>query len=106
MTTQNSNAQSRKPVKTFRGAKLSVRVWENEYKDTQTGEVRTYHQFDHQCSYRKDNNWRYTSSISKDDAPLLISLYEQAYDWSNAQDEIVSDDADQLSPEVQSGDGQ
>lgn len=105
MTTQNNTSQSRKPVKTFRGAKLSVRVWENEYQDTQTGEVRTYHQIDHQRCYRKNNSWKYTSSISKDDAPLLISLYQQAYDWSNAQDQIT-DQADQPSSQDQSQGGQ
>lgn len=99
MTTQNKASQNQKPIKTFRGARLSVRIWENEYKDTQTGEIRTYHQFDHQRAYRKDNSWKYTSSISKDDAPLLISLYQQAYAWSNAQDQLI-DEADQLPSDI------
>ena len=105
MTTQNNTSQSRKPVKTFRGARLSVRVWKNEYMDTHTGEVRTYHQFDHQRSYRQDSEWKYTASISKDDAPLLISLYERAYAWSNTQDQIT-DQADQPSSQDQSQGGQ
>ena len=81
MTTQNNETTRNKPVHKIRDGALCVNIWRNEFTDNQTGEVRTFYTMDMKRSYKRDEDWKETTSINADDGLRVSNLFNRAHNW-------------------------
>ena len=66
-----------KPVKVFRLRGISASVFENESEDGKS----SFHKLSLQRTYRQDNEWKTTQSLSRDDLPIAALLLQQAWEF-------------------------
>ncbi|MEX0702382.1 MAG: hypothetical protein WD069_09830 [Planctomycetales bacterium] len=66
-----------KPVETFRLKGISASVFENKSEDGKT----TFHKVSLQRSYRQDDQWKQTQSLSRDDLPIAQLLLQKAWEF-------------------------
>ncbi|MEX1096243.1 MAG: hypothetical protein WED34_09355 [Planctomycetales bacterium] len=66
-----------KPVETFRLKGVSASVFENKSEDGKT----TFHKVSLQRSYRQDDEWKTTQSLSRDDLPIAQLLLQKAWEF-------------------------
>ncbi|MCC7420566.1 MAG: hypothetical protein IT428_09805 [Planctomycetaceae bacterium] len=74
---ENSTAKSAKPVWALRLKGVSVSVFENKSEDGKT----TFHKVSLQRSYRQDDEWKTTQSLSRDDLPIAQLLMQKAWEF-------------------------
>ena len=70
---------STKPVKVFRLRGVSASVFQNHSK-TEDREV-SFHKVSVQRSYRDGDEWKTTTSFSRDDLPIARLLLERAWQY-------------------------
>lgn len=75
-TKENNN----KPLRTYRAGLISLSVWLVE-----SGENK-FNTFTLTRSYKKDEEWKHSSSFTTDDLPRIRMLIEKAY-----QDELLKE---------------
>jgi hypothetical protein len=68
-----------KPVQTFRLRGVAVSVFSNTAK-TKERDV-TFHKVALQRVYRDGDDWKYTSSLGRDDLPIARLLLARAWEW-------------------------
>lgn len=77
MTSSTSSKSAAKPVQTFRLKGISASVFENQSEDGKT----TFHKVSLQRSYRQDDEWKTTQSLSRDDLPIASLLLQKAWEF-------------------------
>jgi hypothetical protein len=68
-------AESNKPVLEFRFGLVKAIVWPNA---TEQG---TFHRVTFAKLYKKDGQWRDTTSFDRDDLPLVGKVADMAHTW-------------------------
>lgn len=68
-------SQNNQPIAQFKLGLVKALVWANE---TAGG---TRHNVTFVRIYRKDDEWRETTSFGRDDLPLLAKVADQAHTW-------------------------
>ena len=81
MTNVNNETSKNKPVYKIRDGALCLSIWRNEFTDTQTGEIRSFYTMDMKRSYKRDDDWKETTSIHADDGLRVSNLYARAHNW-------------------------
>jgi hypothetical protein len=66
-----------KPVETFRLKGISASIFENQSEDGKT----TFHKVSLQRSYRQDDQWKQTQSLSRDDLPIAQLMLQKAWEF-------------------------
>ena len=66
-----------RPITEIRIGKVKAAVWKNTQEET--GKV--YYSVSLSKLYRKNDEWKETSSFSRDDLPLLAKVADQAHTW-------------------------
>lgn len=90
-----SVAQTR-PVKVFRLRGISASVFRNAGKSD--GRDVSFHKVSVQRTYRDGDDWKTTTSFSRDDLPVVGLLTQQAWEWileteaSRGKDEAAADE--------------
>lgn len=74
---RTATPKTAQPVETFRHRGLSVSVFENTSEDGQT----VYHKVSLQRTYRQDDEWKTTQSLSRDDLPIAALLLQKAWEY-------------------------
>ena len=74
-----SKPASVKPVVAFRLRGISVSVFANQA--TRDGRESTYHKVSLQRTYREGDEFKTTSSLSRDDLPVAKLLLERAWEF-------------------------
>lgn len=87
---RSTTPKSAKPVKAFRLHGVAASVFANSTEDGET-----YHKVQLQRTYRQDNEWKTTQSLSRDDLPIAALLLEQAWAF------ILQTEADKPSTDAQ-----
>jgi len=75
-----------KPIETFRLRGISASVFENSSEDGKT----TFHKVSLQRSYRQEDEWRTTQSLSRDDLPIAALLLKKAWEFILQTEATVS----------------
>jgi len=86
-----ADTQGTKPVKTFRFRALSVSVFENS---TRQG-VRTFFSATPQRTYKVGDEFRHSTSFTRDDLPVIEHLLKQAWEFILDQEAMQKDADDQ-----------
>ena len=74
---RTATPKTAQPVETFRHRGLSVSVFENTSEDGKT----VYHKVSLQRTYRQDDEWKTTQSLSRDDLPIAALLLQKAWEY-------------------------
>ncbi len=74
-TKKATNQQSTKPVQVFRARGVKVSVFENHAGDN------VYFKTTLQRIYREGEEWKTTTSLSRDDLPIARHLLQKAWDF-------------------------
>lgn len=83
-----SETEGKKPVKTFRYRALSVSVFENATKEGK----RVFHSATPQRAYRVGDEFRHSSSFTRDDLPIVEHLLKQAWQFILEEEAKGNDD--------------
>ncbi|MFN0196152.1 MAG: hypothetical protein ACKVT0_05370 [Planctomycetaceae bacterium] len=76
MNMESSTTKSAKPIETFRLKGISASVFANKSEDGKT----TFHKVSLLKSYRQDDEWKQTQSLSRDDLPIAALLLKKAWE--------------------------
>ena len=74
---ESSTSKTAKPVETFRLRGISASIFENKSEDGKT----TFHKVSLQRTYRQDDEWKTTQSLSRDDLPIAALLLHKAWEF-------------------------
>ncbi len=74
---ERSTTKTVKPVQTFRLRGLSASIFENHSEDAKT----SFHKVSLQRTYRQDDEWKTTQSLSRDDLPIASLLLQKAWEY-------------------------
>lgn len=74
---ESSTPKTAKPVETFRLRGISASIFENKSEDGKT----TFHKVSLQRTYRQDDEWKTTQSLSRDDLPIAALLLHKAWEF-------------------------
>lgn len=78
-TTNDCDRTPTRPVQVFRARGVKVAVFENRAR--QGGEDRIFHKLTLQRVYRDGEQWKTTTSLSRDDVPVARHLLHKAWAW-------------------------
>ena len=84
---------STKPVKVFRSKGVSASVFANHAKSD--GQDVTFHKVSLQRTYKDGDEWKTTSSFSRDDLPIARLLLDRAWEFILDAEANHSTDADE-----------
>ena len=84
---------STKPVKVFRSKGVSASVFANHAKSD--GQDVTFHKVSLQRTYKDGDEWKTTSSFSRDDLPIARLLLDRAWEFILDAEATHSTDADE-----------
>jgi hypothetical protein len=71
---------STKPLKVFHARGVSVSVFANHAKSN--GHDITFHKVSIQRAYKDGDDWKYTTSLGRDDLPIARLLLDQAWEFT------------------------
>ena len=74
---EEEGASGSGPAKVYKAGLTAVSVWERE--GTGEGAGRTFRSFNVQRAYKKDDEWKYTTSLNVEDIPRAVMLLQEAY---------------------------
>ena len=84
-------ATANKPLKVFRSCGVSASLFENQ-TDTKEGGTKSYYKVTLTKTYRDGDEFKSTSSLSRDDLPAAVLLLQQA--WASILAAEASDGED------------
>ena len=70
---------AQKPVESFRLRGVSASIFANHVKSE--GRDRTFHKVSLQRHYKDGEEWKQTTSFSRDDLPVLATLIERSWNY-------------------------
>src|SRR5688500_5220712 len=72
-------ASAQKPIKTIRLRGVSASIFANKAKVD--GKDMTFHKVSVQRAYKDGDDWKHTSSFSRDDLPVVNTVLQRAWEF-------------------------